>query len=154
MDRELTKGLARRVVVRLAPGEEEIFDSLADYSLDDPERARGSSAGDAPLGAGLALAVEYLIPAVMFVCGRVTELLTDKALEKSGTGILKAITRARRGNRGASDPASSTETPSNREDQLRAAALAAGVAYGLPDDVAARVADEVIVQLVADGLAG
>jgi hypothetical protein len=81
MDRELVKVLARRVVAQQAPGEQEAFDSLADYYLDNPKRAKTAARGDAPLGSGLATTVEFLTPPAIYVCQRALDLTTEEALK-------------------------------------------------------------------------
>jgi hypothetical protein len=170
MDRELVKVLARRVVAQQAPGEQEAFDSLADHYLDDPNRAKTSSRGDAPLGSGLATAVPYVTPAAIYVCGRVIELITDEVLKDAAQRIKRKLPWPRKkglpppvhAGEAVSDPASEpgldTEDPlararellSGHEAKVRSVALDAGIAYGLPRERAEELSDVLVEQLFGE----
>jgi hypothetical protein len=181
MDRELARELARRVVAQQAPDEQEAFDSLADYYLDDRDRANAATRGDAPLGAGLATAASLVTPAAIYVSMHVLDLVTNATLEKSGTRIGRLLGRAVKkrsptpveGGRAAPVPdhgpvpapdsgpdagdAASADGLGRarvllrgREEQVRSAALDAGISYGLSSDLAERLADLIVTQLLVE----
>lgn len=176
MDRELARELARRVVAQQAPDEQEAFDSLADFYLDDRDRAKAASRGDAPLGAGLATAASLVTPAAIYVSMHVLDLITNATLEESGTRIGRLLRRAVKKRStttpvegsgqaalvsapgSAAAPAAESgdgldrarELLRGHEGQVRSAALDAGTSYGLSPDLAERLADLVAAQLFVE----
>jgi hypothetical protein len=183
MDRELVKVLARRVVAQQAPGEQEAFDSLADYYLDNPKRAKTAARGDAPLGSGLATTVEFLTPPAIYVCQRALDLTTEEALKDVARRVKRKLPWPRKrvspppvhGGEVAASAASEPGTAADidtatgsdtdealararellrgREAEVHDTALAAGIEFGLPRKLAKAVADVFVDQLFGESAA-
>lgn len=183
MDRELVKVLARRVVAQQAPGEQEAFDSLADYYLDNPKRAKTAARGDAPLGSGLATTVEFLTPPAIYVCQRALDLTTEEVLKDVARRVKRKLPWPRKrvspppvhGGEVAASAASEPGTAADidtatgsdtdealararellrgREAEVHDTALAAGIEFGLPRKLAKAVADVFVDQLFGESAA-
>lgn len=183
MDRELVKVLARRVVAQQAPGEQEAFESLADYYLDNPKRAKTAARGDAPLGSGLATTVEFLTPPAIYVCQRALDLTTEEALKDVARRVKRKLPWPRKkvspppvhggevAASAASEPGTAADTDTDtgsdtdealararellrgREAEVHDTALAAGIEFGLPRKLAKAVADVFVDQLFGESAA-
>lgn len=89
MDRAAVKGLARHMIAEAAPDELPLFDSLADASLDDPDRMRrGGSRQGGPLAADLAATVLTITPVVIAIASAMLNVLVEAGTKKAAHTVL------------------------------------------------------------------
>ncbi len=161
MERGGVRELARKVVERAAPAENDEFDSRADAWFADSARARsGDAKRGVPLGFGLSAAVPTIVPLVLFVADHVLSAVTEITVEE---GVKRGLGRLRRARHVQSnDPAAVGESvdpvPGRQQvaaayggdvAAVRRAALVAGERFGADPEQVRRVADEVVAVLLS-----
>ena len=172
MDQDAVRELARRIVERVAPGEAGEFDTWADAWFADPDRAWHGDAGRRdPLGAGLDTAVVSIAPFALWVADRVLSVLAEAGIKEGGGRVLGKFRRPKQQqDAGVSAEPVRSELGSGSGpgfdvsavilayggdlEAVRAAALAAGEAFGADPEQARATAEVVVLVLTAQGSQG
>ena len=95
---ELVAGLAREVIIQVAPQEKALFRSISESYFKNPEKTiADQKAKDELLGFGAAEAVTLLTPVVLAVSGDVMKFLfveAQKAMQSESSGLIQEAVKS------------------------------------------------------------